>query len=42
MSLQPGDQFGPYECIALIGRCGMGDASKFSKPAPPKETIGAK
>ena len=28
MALQPGDKLGPYECIALIGRGGMGEVWK--------------
>ena len=25
MALSPGDKLGPYECIALIGKGGMGE-----------------
>ena len=28
MPLQPGDKLGPYECIALIGKGGMGEVYK--------------
>ena len=28
MTLSPGDKLGPYECIALIGKGGMGEAWK--------------
>ena len=32
MPLQPGDKLGPYECIALIGKGGMGEVWKAHDP----------
>ena len=32
MALQSGDKIGPYECIALIGKGGMGEVWKAHDP----------
>jgi eukaryotic-like serine/threonine-protein kinase len=32
MALQSGDKLGPYECIALIGKGGMGEVWKARDP----------
>jgi serine/threonine protein kinase len=32
MALQSGDRLGPYECIALIGKGGMGEVWKARDP----------